>query len=110
MIENLKIKRQRIFKKLISSANLKGVRMRKYLFFIICLAPGLVVTPLNTFAAAKIKISQVTPKIVKQNDIKMISIKGAGFQKGAGLDLGNGITVLSANITTRKIKAQITVG
>ena len=83
--------------------------MRKYLFFIICLAPGLVVTPLNTFAAAKIKISQVTPKIVKQNDIKMLSIKGSGFQKGAGLDLGEGITVLSANITTRKIKAQITV-
>ena len=83
--------------------------MRKYLFFIICLSPGLAVTPLNTFAAAKIKISQVTPKIVKQNDIKMISIKGAGFQKGAELDLGDGITVLSANITNRKIKAQITV-
>jgi len=83
--------------------------MRKYLFFIICLAPGLAVTPLNTFAAAKIKISQVTPKIVKQNDIKILSIKGSGFQKGAGLDLGEGISVLSANITNRKIKAQITV-
>jgi len=39
----------------------------------------------------------------------MLSIKGSGFQKGAGLDLGDGITVLSANITNRKIKAQITV-
>ena len=83
--------------------------MRKYLFFIICLVPGLVVTPLNTFAAAKIKILQVTPKVVRQNDIKILSIKGSGFQKGAGLDLGEGITVLSANITNRKIKAQITV-
>ena len=83
--------------------------MRKYLLFtIICLATGLVVTPFNTFAAAKIKISQVTPKVVKQNDIKILSIKGSGFQKGAELDLGEGITVLSANITNKKIKAQIT--
>ena len=84
--------------------------MRKYLFFtIVCLVTGLVVIPFNTFAAAKIKISQVTPKIVKQSDIRILSIKGSGFQKGAGLDLGEGITVLSADITNKKIKAQITV-
>ena len=84
--------------------------MRKYLFFtIVSLVTGLVVIPFGAFAAAKIKISQATPKIVKQNDIKILSIKGSGFQKGAGLDLGEGITVLSANITNRKIKAQITV-
>lgn len=83
--------------------------MRKHLFFtVVCLATGLVV-PFGAFAAAKIKLSHITPKIVRQHDIKIISIKGSGFQKGAGLDLGEGITVLSANITTRKIKAQITV-
>ncbi len=82
--------------------------MKKYLLFIIFLAPGLVVTSLNTFAAAKIKISQITPKIVRQNDIKILSIKGSGFQKGAEIDLGEGITVLSANIADKKIKAQIT--
>lgn len=83
--------------------------MRKYLFFtIVCLVTGLVVIPFGAFAAAKIKISQVTPKVVQQNDIKMLSIKGSGFQKGAELDLGEGITVLSANIVNKKIKAQIT--
>jgi len=83
--------------------------MRKYLFFtVVCLVTGLVVIPLGAFAAAKIKLSQITPKIVRQNDIKIISIKGSGFQKGAGLDLGEGITVLSANIADKKIKAQIT--
>lgn len=84
--------------------------MRKCLFFtIVCLVTGLVVIPFGALAAAKIKLSHITPKIVRQNDIKILSIKGSGFQKGAGLDLGEGITVLSANITTRKIKAQITV-
>lgn len=84
------------------------VRMRKYLFFtIVCLVTGLVV-PFGAFAAAKIELSQITPKIVRQNDIKILSIKGSGFQKGAGLDLGEGITVLSANIADKKIKAQIT--
>jgi len=83
--------------------------MRKYLFFtVVCLVTGLVVIPLGAFAAAKIKLSQITPKIVRQNDIKILSIKGSGFQKGAGLDLGEGITVLSANIADKKIKAQIT--
>ena len=83
--------------------------MRKYLFFtVVCLVTGLVVIPLGAFAAAKIKLSQITPKIVRQSDIKIISIKGSGFQKGAGLDLGEGITVLSANIADKKIKAQIT--
>ncbi|HHT9116142.1 MAG: hypothetical protein HY607_11150 [Planctomycetes bacterium] len=82
--------------------------MRKYLFFtIVCLVTGLVV-PFGAFAAAKIELSQITPKIVRQNDIKILSIKGSGFQKGAGLDLGEGITVLSANIADKKIKAQIT--
>lgn len=83
--------------------------MRKYLFFSICLVTGLVVIPFGALADVKIKLSHITPKIVRQNDIKIISIKGSGFQKGAGIDLGKGITVLSANITTRKIKAQITV-
>ena len=83
--------------------------MRKYLFFIICLAPGLVVIPFGAFADAKIKLSQITPRIVRQNDIKLLSIKGSGFQKGAGLDLEEGITVLSAEITHKKIKAHITV-
>jgi len=83
--------------------------MRKYLFFtIVCLVTGLVVIPFGAFADAKIKLSQITPRIVRQNDIKILSIKGSGFQKGAGLDLGEGITVLSANIADKKIKAQIT--
>jgi len=84
--------------------------MRKYLFFtIVCLVTGLVVIPFGAFADAKIKLSQITPRIVRQNDIKILSIKGSGFQKGAGLDLGEGITVLSADITNKKIKAHITV-
>ena len=66
--------------------------MRKYLLFtIVCLVTGLVVIPFGAFADAKIKLSQITPKIVRQNDIKILSIKGSGFQKGAGLDLGKGL-------------------
>lgn len=83
--------------------------MRKCLFFtIVCLVTGLVVIPFGVLADAKIKLSHITPKIVRQHDIKIISIKGSGFQKGAGLDLGEGITVLSVNIADKKIKAQIT--
>lgn len=39
----------------------------------------------------------------------IIVIKGKGFQEGAEIDLGEGITALSADITNRKIKAQIAV-
>ena len=110
MTLNLKIRRQRNFNKFISSINLKGVLMRKYLFFtILCLVTGLVVIPFNTFAAAEINISKVTPDVLRQNDITIITIKGEGFQEDAELDLGEGIIVLSTDITKKKIKAQITV-
>jgi hypothetical protein len=85
------------------------VKKFSFLPVTICLIPGFVVMPSGVFVVYGITISKVTPKVVRQNDITMITVKGKGFQEGAGLDLGEGITVLSADITNRKIKAQITV-
>lgn len=83
--------------------------MKKCQLFIIYFVLGIVMTPFSTFAAPEINISKIIPKVVRQNDVAIITIKGTGFQEGAGLDLGEGITILSINITDKKIKSQITI-
>jgi len=75
-----------------------------------CLLIGLLVRPLSASGAARIKISEIVPKIVKQNDAKIITIKGKGFLDGAEVDLGKGVNILTTEVVSKKqIKLQVIV-
>jgi len=84
--------------------------MKKFCFVIVWLVIGLLAIPLSSFATTGVKITGVVPGSLRQNDAKIVTIKGKGFLAGAQVDLGEGITVNTTEIiSSKQIKLQVTV-